>query len=82
MWEYYLVASEMSFRYAGFMVFQIQLAKAVGAVPLTRDYLFEAERKTASSFDLPTSQNVQHVPPLRDAIESTRLIHGDDPVGL
>ena len=82
MWEYYLVASEMSFRYAGFMVFQIQLAKAVGAVPLTRDYLFEAERKTTSFFDLPTSQNVQHAPPLRDAIESTRLIHGDDPVGL
>jgi cyclopropane-fatty-acyl-phospholipid synthase len=59
MWEYYLVASEMSFRYAGFMVFQIQLAKAVGAVPLTRDYLFEAERKATSFFDFPTSQSVQ-----------------------
>lgn len=62
MWEYYLVASEMSFRYAGFMVFQIQLAKAVGAVPLTRDYLFEAERKATSFFDFPTSQSVQYAP--------------------
>lgn len=45
MWEYDLVASEMSFRYAGLLVFQIQLAKAVGAVPLTtRDYQFGAER--------------------------------------
>lgn len=43
MWEYYLVASEMSFRYGGFMVFQMQLAANVGDVPLTRDYLFEAE---------------------------------------
>ncbi len=62
MWEYYLVASEMSFRYAGFMVFQIQLAKAVGAVPLTRDYLFEAEGKATSFFDFPTSQSVQYAP--------------------
>ncbi|GAB1715184.1 MAG: cyclopropane-fatty-acyl-phospholipid synthase [Nitrobacter sp.] len=54
MWEYYLVASEMSFRYAGFMVFQIQLAKAVGAVPLTRDYLFETERDVTPFFGFPT----------------------------
>ena len=45
MWEYDLAVSEMSFRYAGLLVFQIQLAKAVGAVPLTtRDYQFGAER--------------------------------------
>lgn len=44
MWEFYLVASEMSFRYGGFMVFQMQLSANVSDVPLTRDYLFEAER--------------------------------------
>jgi cyclopropane-fatty-acyl-phospholipid synthase len=60
MWEYYLVASEMSFLYAGFMVFQIQLAKAVGVVPLTRDYLFEAEQDATPFSGLPTSQSVQH----------------------
>ena len=44
MWEFYLVASEMSFRYGGFMIFQMQLSADVSNVPLTRDYLFEAER--------------------------------------
>ena len=43
MWEFYLVGSEISFRYFGFMVFQMQLAKAVDAAPMTRDYLYEAE---------------------------------------
>ena len=44
MWEFYLVGSEISFRYFGFMVFQVQLARAVDAAPPTRDYLYEAER--------------------------------------
>jgi len=39
MWLFYLVASEMSFRYDGLMVFQLQLARSVDAVPLTRDYI-------------------------------------------
>jgi cyclopropane-fatty-acyl-phospholipid synthase len=45
MWEFYLAASEATFRHGGHMVFQIQLAKKVDTVPLTRDYIgrFEAE---------------------------------------
>jgi cyclopropane-fatty-acyl-phospholipid synthase len=39
MWELYLAASEMNFRHLGMMVFQIQLAREVGMVPLTREYL-------------------------------------------
>jgi len=39
MWLFYLVASELSFRYARHVVFQIQVAKKQDAVPLTRDYL-------------------------------------------
>jgi cyclopropane-fatty-acyl-phospholipid synthase len=39
MWEYYLAASETSFRNLKTVVFQIQLAKRPDAVPLTRDYL-------------------------------------------
>lgn len=39
MWEFYLAASEMSFRYLGNVVFQIQLAKHHETVPVTRDYL-------------------------------------------
>jgi cyclopropane-fatty-acyl-phospholipid synthase len=45
MWEFYLAASEMSFRYCGMMVFQAQLTRRVDTVPLTRDYLFERERR-------------------------------------
>lgn len=43
MWEFYLAASEVAFRNSGLMVFQIQLAKSQGAVPLTRDYIAERE---------------------------------------
>ena len=43
MWEFYLAASEASFRHGGFMVFQAQLSNAVDAVPLTRDYIGETE---------------------------------------
>jgi cyclopropane-fatty-acyl-phospholipid synthase len=44
MWELFLVGSEIAFRYQGHMVFQIQLARQQAAVPLTRDYMFDAER--------------------------------------
>lgn len=43
MWEFYLATSEVSFRYSGLMVFQIQLSKRQDAVPLTRDYITSAE---------------------------------------
>ena len=45
MWEMYLVASEIAFRRQDHMVFQMQLAKAVDAVPLTRDYMLDGERE-------------------------------------
>ena len=40
MWEYYLSGCEVGFRYHNLAVFQIQLAKEVDAVPLTRAYLY------------------------------------------
>ncbi|WP_020174321.1 SAM-dependent methyltransferase [Methyloferula stellata] len=43
MWEFYLAGSEATFRYEGQVVFQIQLAKCMDAVPLTRDYIEAAE---------------------------------------
>jgi len=43
MWDFYLAGSEMSFRHDGMMVFQIQLAKKVDTVPLTRNYIAERE---------------------------------------
>ncbi|QIB36030.1 SAM-dependent methyltransferase [Ancylobacter pratisalsi] len=43
MFEFYLASSEMAFRHQGMMVFQIQLAKREGVVPLTRSYIAETE---------------------------------------
>jgi cyclopropane-fatty-acyl-phospholipid synthase len=43
MWEFYLAASETSFRYQDMMNFQIQIAKHQEALPLTRNYMWEAE---------------------------------------
>jgi cyclopropane-fatty-acyl-phospholipid synthase len=45
MWEFYLAASEMAFRQQNMMVFQIQLAKRQGVVPITRNYITETEQQ-------------------------------------
>jgi cyclopropane-fatty-acyl-phospholipid synthase len=45
MWEFYLAAAEVAFRYQGHMNFQMQLARRVEAVPLTRDYITDWERR-------------------------------------
>ena len=48
MWEFYLAAAEMAFREQALMVFQLQLTKRQGVVPMTRDYIIrEAERLRA-----------------------------------
>ncbi len=44
MWEFYLASSEMSFREQNMMVFQIQLTKRQGVVPMTRDYIMREEQ--------------------------------------
>lgn len=43
MWEFYLIISELSFRYSKNMNFQMQLAKGRHALPITRDYMAQAE---------------------------------------
>jgi cyclopropane-fatty-acyl-phospholipid synthase len=45
MWEFYLAASEMSFRKQNMMNFQIQLTKRQGVVPMTRGYIAREEAK-------------------------------------
>jgi len=45
MWEYYLVASELFFRRLDGMVFQMQLSRDRAALPMTRDWMFETERR-------------------------------------
>src|SRR3546814_8072760 len=48
MWEFYLAASEVTFRYWGHMVFQVQLTKHVDTLPITRDYMVDDERRLGS----------------------------------
>ena len=45
MWEFYLAASEMAFRHRHLMVFHIQMAQRQDAVPLTRGYIDDAEKR-------------------------------------
>ncbi len=43
MFEFYLASSEMAFRHQGMMLFQVQLAKREGVVPMTRSYIAQGE---------------------------------------
>ena len=47
MWEFYLAASEVTFRHWGHMVFQVQLTKHVDTLPITREYMLDDERALA-----------------------------------
>ena len=47
LWEFYLAGCEAAFRHQFLMVFQVQLAKKVDTLPLTRDYMGVAERRLA-----------------------------------
>jgi cyclopropane-fatty-acyl-phospholipid synthase len=49
MWEYYLALCEVGFRYRTSVVFQLQLAKRLDTVPITRDYIAAAERDAAAA---------------------------------
>jgi len=49
MWEFYLAGSEMAFRHENLVVFQIQLAKSLHALPLTRRYIDEEAKRLAQS---------------------------------
>ena len=51
MWEFYLAGSECAFRFDREVVFQLQLAKKIDAIPITRDYigLREAELRASES---------------------------------
>ena len=44
MWEFYLAAAELGFLHGSSMVFQLLLSNKRDAVPITRDFMFDAER--------------------------------------
>ncbi len=45
MWEFYLAASEASFRWQDLVVFQIQLTRSNATLPITRDYIADEEAR-------------------------------------
>lgn len=49
MWEFYLQSCEAGFRHSGLTVFQLQMAKRVGTLPITRDYMLAEEQRLASA---------------------------------
>ena len=52
MWEFYLQLCEVGFRLSGLCVFQMQLAKRVDTVPLSRDYINQWEMMNAGRGNL------------------------------
>ena len=54
MFEFYLALSEVSFRWGGHMVFQLQLAHRSEALPLTRGYMAEPEPERQADLRLVT----------------------------
>ncbi|WP_309083999.1 cyclopropane-fatty-acyl-phospholipid synthase family protein [Chelativorans sp.] len=49
MWEFYLAGSEASFRWQDMVNFQIQITKRREALPVTRDYMIEVERRLTAT---------------------------------
>jgi cyclopropane-fatty-acyl-phospholipid synthase len=48
MWEFYLQSCEAGFRHSALTVFQMQIAKRVDTLPITRDYMLAEERRLAA----------------------------------
>jgi cyclopropane-fatty-acyl-phospholipid synthase len=62
MWEFYLTGCELEFRYGRIVVFQIQLAKDIDAVPLTRDYMFAAQQADLRTKENPVFASTERTP--------------------
>lgn len=67
MWEFYFASCESAFRWQNMMVFQLQLAHKQDAVPLTRDYITQAEERLRK-LDTPKA----HTSPSADLQDSDR----------
>jgi cyclopropane-fatty-acyl-phospholipid synthase len=52
MWEFYLQLCEVAFRGMTLCVFQLQLTKEIGTLPITRDYMLDTERSMVAPRNL------------------------------
>jgi cyclopropane-fatty-acyl-phospholipid synthase len=48
MWEFYLQSCEAGFRHSALTVFQLQVAKRIDTLPITRDYMLAEEQRLAA----------------------------------
>ena len=62
MWEFYLRGCEVNFRYLSLMVFQVQIAKSIDAVPIVRDYMLEGEHNQNVHLLYPVPANQSEAP--------------------
>ncbi|MBI3707758.1 MAG: class I SAM-dependent methyltransferase [Proteobacteria bacterium] len=67
MWEFYLASAEMAFHLEGLVVFQLQIAKRVEAVPTTRDYIAQRESELRAREQRHATGLSQHDPGTRSA---------------
>ncbi|MFC3126847.1 class I SAM-dependent methyltransferase [Pseudoroseomonas globiformis] len=65
MFEFYLVGSELAFRRMGHMNWQMQLTRKLDALPITRDYMYEAEGQAARLRDGEAPGTPMRLPPAR-----------------
>ncbi len=53
MWEFYLISCEASFRWGDLVVFHAQMVRNRSRLPLTRDYLYGADRRHKTVTSMP-----------------------------
>jgi cyclopropane-fatty-acyl-phospholipid synthase len=70
MWEFYLQSCEAGFRWGWLTVFQLQLAKDIAALPITRDYMLREEERLraidSGVLEAPAHPVWEAPPPTRD----------------
>ena len=59
MWEFYLALCEVGFRRRTNMVWQLQLTRRVDTLPITRDYMVDAERRLLAAEENPVKRASQ-----------------------
>ena len=77
MWEMYLLGCEMVFRYQDISVFQLQICRDINALPITRDYICDSERRLAA-IDSASITRIRRDQGTFDKQQSGRAVDGVD----
>ena len=67
MWELYLLGCEMVFKDQYITILQLQITRDINALPMTRDYMIEAEKKLALGDNRPSRKRKARERPLEPA---------------